>query len=110
MIQNLKYDRGYGKSIDLVWSSTATIPTISTITVEYYIKWYSLFLVRPTGLIDVIPFSDLEKYAKGSETAYGDHVPNPDIVKVLSVDCDYDIDPIAMEMMIGRWQIEHLGH
>lgn len=42
----------------------------------------------------------------GCETPYVDHVPNPKVVARFARACSYDIDILAFELMVGRWEIE----
>lgn len=77
------------------------------LTVENYCKWYSLYAVHSTGLIEEVSFDRLEPLAGDFETAVGDHVPNPAVVTRFANLEGYDLDPQAFEMIIGRWEIEH---
>ena len=90
-----------------------TIETRPLITVEYYMKWYSLFCVGRIGDADVIEglvqFDALEEYALSNESAFVDHVPNPRVVERYAEALCIEIDPMALELIWGRWMIEVVG-
>jgi hypothetical protein len=80
------------------------------ITVEYYIKWYTLFVVHHDGRVTELDYQpDLEDefISRYGESAYGDHVFNPRFVVFLADRLEMDVDEIALEVIIGRWQQEH---
>ena len=76
-----------------------------TLTVELYSKWYYLYLVDPSGLVTEIDFPDDETCPEG-ESPYADHVPNPRAVSAWAEKMGYDVNPLAFEMIVGRWEIE----
>lgn len=78
-----------------------------TLTVELYDKWYCLYDVDPQGNVRRFEFTNLEKYAKGDETAYCDHAPNPEIVERCAEECDFYLPSLALELITGRWKLEH---
>lgn len=91
----------------------ATSPFVNgrppTVTVEAYVKWYSLYLVRRVDdefLIEEVPFPDDIEFCKPNESAYVDHVPNPYVVARWAAKHDYFVDELAMEAIVGRWEIE----
>ncbi len=73
------------------------------LTAECYSKWYSLFLVyriHDEVAIDEVPFPE---DATGKLTPYIDHVPNPLVVDAWAKEKGYELDELAVEIMIGRW-------
>lgn len=80
-------------------------PQTPTLTVELYSKWYGLFLVYPNGEIQEMPFPYDETCPKG-EVPFVDHVPNPNAVIAYADANEYLIDNLALEMIVGRWEIE----
>lgn len=70
------------------------------VTVEAYPKWYSLYVVRPGPHVEEVPFPESD-----TMTPYIDHVPNPQVVKAWADANGYEVDELALEMMIGRWQL-----
>jgi hypothetical protein len=92
----------------LVWSSIITLGVLPTVTVELYVKWYSLFVVR-IGYDDVVleevPFPG-DEYCEAGESYCADHAPNPTVVARWAAKHGYDVDELAMELMIGRWERE----
>lgn len=77
------------------------------LTVENTPKWYGLVLVSPSGDVEPIDFPD---FAPEGERAYVDHVPNPRSVQRFARANGLAIDGQALEMIIGRWQLEALDN
>jgi hypothetical protein len=75
------------------------------LTVELYCKWYGLQLLRPDGTVEEVAFPE-EGWAPEGESAYCDHVPNPKAVARFAEHQGYLIDLLAMELMVGRWELE----
>lgn len=75
------------------------------LTVDLYVKWYSLHLVLPDGSVQRVTFGELEPFAD-DVLPYVDHTPNPTVVEKFAAAKGYDIDELAFEMMVGRWKIE----
>lgn len=88
-------------------------PKSSTLTVELYIKWYNLFLVRPVtapGMsrilghaIDRIEFDELEAHTPEGQSAYNDNTPNPVAVRNLAEHKNWVLPECALELILGRW-------
>lgn len=72
------------------------------LTVELYMKWYHLFLVMPTGKVERLD----ERWEWPDGTAWFDHVPNPEYIQVLAQRFGYEIDHLAYELIIGRYERE----
>ncbi len=82
----------------------------ATITVELYEKWYGLYIVDPHMDKPVmLPFTALEDAAQAGESAFCDHTPNPNVVVRWAEQRVCDVDPLALEMMIGRWELEYFN-
>jgi len=84
------------------------IPIKPTITVENYLKWYTLYVVFPDGSVEHLcfpRFDNKEDEIEG-EVGFMDHVPNPKAVWKMSERLGYDIDMQSFEMIVGRWFIE----
>lgn len=75
------------------------------LTVELYPKWYGLILAAPKSTPVEIPFSVLEDFC-GSESPYVDHAPNPRAAAAYAEASGLEIDELAYELMIGRWEQE----
>lgn len=83
------------------------LPTITTLTVENYCKWYELQAVHPDGRVEPVSYGALEGFRDGNEmTPYVDHVPNPVLVERLCNAMGWELDEQSHEMMIGRWVME----
>lgn len=91
------------RGIQLVLSGAARSRAV--LTVELYTKWYTLFLVHPDDSVSEVMFPSSNNYTNG-EAPYVDHAPNPNVVERFARACDYDIDELAFELMVGRWEIE----
>lgn len=93
------------RGLPLIWGHGH--PTEGAVlTMECYCKWYELFLVWPDKITTVF-FGALEPH-RGDESAYRDHVPNPRAVIRLAKANGYLLDREALEMIIGRWELECL--
>ena len=82
--------RGYPLVIDIV-------PQVPTLTVELYVKWYTLYLVHPDERIEEVLYP---------LNGFVDHVPKPAAVFDFAKENGYDIEPLAWEMIVGRWEID----
>ena len=89
-------------------------PQQPLITVENYMKWYSIYLVTPEGTVKVVEFMTVEDdlldvsfSTKRSISIVGDHCINPDAVEAWAQKKGYEVDGNSLEMMIGRWETEH---
>lgn len=77
------------------------------ITVEFAHKWYTLFVVHPSGAVTELGYDDLYNCPGNKDTTlYVDHVPNPRAVEVYAEAVGCVIDPLAHELLYGRWQLE----
>ena len=91
----------------LVWATHPPLGVIA-VTVENYMKWYGLHLIHPDGRVDEIPFPSDLKYGDSTNTSHCcDHAPNPMWVQRFCHDKGYLLDLQALEMIIGRWEIEY---
>ena len=105
---NYVSDRGF----PLVCSIAGQYPIL---TVELYIKWYKLYLIQPIGRVSEVRFDEIESFlGREWEWAHdgsiqGDHVVNPKAVEQYAKQKGYTLDPLAYELLVGRWVIEHLG-
>lgn len=105
---NYVSERGFA----LVQSMPVALPTL---TVELYIKWYKLYLIQPLWRVTEVSFDEIES-ALGSTwdwvnegSIQGDHVVNPKAVEKYAEQKGYTLDPLAYELLVGRWVIEHLN-
>jgi hypothetical protein len=89
------------RSIPLVFNGEMHESHPAVVTVENYLKWYSLFLVKPDGSV--------EKIAYDGSIQWADHVPNPSDIETYAEKNGYDIDREAMDMIVGRWVTEIEG-
>lgn len=85
--------------------STDTIfqPTIS---VELYDKWYNLQLIHTDLTVKSINFPELNLFYD-SEPNVCDHCPNPKTVREFANRNNFQIDNLAYELIVGRWNIEY---
>lgn len=77
------------------------------VTVENYCKWYGLHLVNQSGEVCRVPFPD--DFCQSGETAYCDHVPNPQVVRRWAHAMGYTVCDQSIEMIIGRWELEYFA-
>lgn len=72
------------------------------ITVELHTKWYNLFLVFPDG-----GFVEFEPDV--FDVGYRDNTYNPYDLINFAQHNNYTIDEMALELIVGRWQIQTLN-
>lgn len=78
-----------------------------TVAVSYMTKWYGLILHDDSGYSRTVPFPDDPRDADPQGgAAFVDHTPNPRVVARWASRMGYKIDPLAWELMIGRWETE----
>ncbi len=76
------------------------------LTVEMAYKWYFLSLVDVlTNEVTEIGFDELDVQGHGF-TPFVDHAPNPKAVDWLCEKNGWTFDPLAEELITGRWEIE----
>ncbi len=88
------------------------------ITVERYPKWYSLYLL--STIHDSTTIYKLEDHPLGvgasahgegeclehGESSIGDHTWNPRFVQAVADYIECEVDSLAWELIVGRWEIE----
>lgn len=80
-------------------------PLVPVLTVELYCKWYCLHIIHVNGTVASLRFSELERFYKEG-SAFKDHVPNPEAVRMYANEMDYALEPLAEELIEGRWKLE----
>jgi len=100
-----KSPRGFSLVLSPGYLQTNARGRVPRLTVELYIKWYSLFLVSTDGKVEEVLFPNDPIYCDGG-VPYVDHVPNPIVVARFAEAKHYHMDDLAMEMIVGRWEIE----
>lgn len=81
---------------------------VPTLTVEFYEKWYELWLVHIDGTKTSVSFGALEHIAaEFNVSAFCDHGPNPFVVEEYAVHKGYYLPLLAYELMCGRWVLYH---
>lgn len=81
------------------------------VCVEFYSKWYSVYIVFPDRANNDRPGAIVE-YAyphdcPDGESPFLDHVPNPKAIAKFAQEHGCLIDPLSWELMVGRWEIEY---
>lgn len=71
------------------------------LTVELYTKWYRMYLIHPNGTSE-------EHIPSDYEVRFKDDTFNPTDIQKYAYTHNYHIDPLALEMLIGRWEQETL--
>lgn len=75
------------------------------LTVALSEKWYGLYIVYPSGAVSHIAFPDEDNYeVLGSP--YVDHAPNPRHITRFAEKNGYDIHPVALDLITGRFVLE----
>lgn len=88
---------------------TDDLPSVPVLTVELYTKWYGLYLVDPSGKIEELSFPEDLGSGPTGIMPYCDHVPNPEVVLRFAKAHGYQLDELAAELLVGRWEIEVRG-
>lgn len=95
------------RGIALFCDGVADVPLI---TVENYMKWYSIYAIYPDGhvaTVDTTMREDNEFERIFGESAYGDHVFNPWFVLYIAWLRGIEVCGSALEAIIGRWIMDH---
>ncbi len=66
------------------------------LTMENCSKWYGVILLHPSGEVEEVPFPG----------NFCDHVPDPDSFDICCEQYGYELDEMALEMVVGRWELE----
>lgn len=95
---------------DILLAITAPV-TAPTLTVELTSKWYDVFVAHPDGTISTLDFyDDVPPYVeKDRLSSVVDHTFNPLYIKRIAAHYGYRIDPVAYDLIVGRWTEEALS-
>lgn len=96
------YFTGRGKP--LITTQTYDKPIV---TVENYEKWYSIFALHPDGTVTAIDSKEWIGFATDNGMWVG-HRFHPSVLEYVGALFDYYVDPIAVEVCVGRWNEEQL--
>lgn len=83
--------------------------TVPVITVENYIKWYDIYVIQPGGIVFALPWDIINQITQDhpNETWTGDHVFRPLLLEKIAEKLGGVVDPVSMEVVIGRWLLEY---
>lgn len=73
------------------------------ITVAATSKWYKLYKLFSNGKVGEVDFPE---DCPANESPFVDHVPNPNAVIQFCNANGYYLDPLALELLVGRWTLE----
>ncbi len=87
------------------------------LTVELAEKWYGLCLVRARkdGVLSLLEVEELdfgifdELVEPPLGPSFCDHVPSPLFVERLAEEKGWRLDPLASDLIVGRWHSEIVG-
>lgn len=89
---------------------------IPLLTVENYCKWYNLYVILPNGRVEHLEAAKERReavewvtgriHAKYGESAISDHTYNPRFYVWVAEHLGYAWDSEALEIIIGRWELE----
>lgn len=95
-----------GRNHPLMWGCHPYAESV--LTVEMTNKWYELHLVF-RDRVEMVCFSELETFAaRRGVSPFCDHAPNPDCVRDLCEANGWTLDPLAEELIEGRWLLEYV--
>ena len=77
---------------------------LPVLTVENYVKWYTLHVVHPGGRVKAVNFPQASPPGGGS--AFVDHAPNPLACQQLAAKRGWVWDENSLDMIWGRWRRE----
>lgn len=78
----------------------------NVLTVENYIKWYSIYIVEYENVF-VLPDSYYEEYVGlfPDRVAFSEHIPTPEFCLWLRDIKGFEWDSVSLEAIIGRWVV-----
>lgn len=93
------------RGILLVYQGMQASPGVHMLTVESYIKWYSIYAVSPSGVVSKLSRDLARRYEEEEgRMAWGDHVPHPDFCEwIPETFPEYEWDAPSLDMIRGRW-------
>lgn len=99
------------RGIPLVYCGPAP-KDVPVLTVENYCKWYTLYLIKPNGIVEAYyPNKKLEKECYEKFGFYnGDHNYQPSAVQYIADKEEFILHEEAIEMIIGRYEMEIKGN
>ena len=83
------------------------------LTVENYLKWYTIYVVLPEGEVEPLSDEMWQRYDREHpmDSAWHDHVPNPDFCRwIPEAYPEYTWDGQAFDMIVGRLRNEYDGY
>lgn len=78
---------------------------VPVITVENYEKWYSIYLIQPTGEIEEVPVKVIEE-VMGDNCWWIDHRWHPKLLLALAKHYGGEVPDTTIEVVAGRWVLE----
>lgn len=93
------------RDIPLICQGVHNCPVI---TVENYIKWYTLYVIHPDERVESLCYPGFENHLDEpqGEMGFHDHCPNPRAVCKMAERLGYDVDEVSLDAITGRWHIE----
>lgn len=78
--------------------------TCPVLTVENYLKWYSLYAVKPDGTVRVVPYTEYSHLEdKFGGMLWADHCLNPAAYEDIAEELNMLTDSNSQDMIAGRW-------
>lgn len=111
-VSNLRKQHSFSyfgeRGFPLMWRQ-APIKDKAILTVEQYDKWYNLYLIYPDKQILAVE-SNTVIWMQAMEEFEGvsvlNHCFNPEFIDLLIKKANVEMDPLAYELIVGRWTIE----
>lgn len=86
----------------LYWRSSDHPLTKPVLTLENYLKWYSLYVIYPDDRVEEVDYA-LYDGLMSPGTDWYDHVPNPQLLQRLCDKMDWGLDDTAEEVCLARY-------
>jgi hypothetical protein len=100
-VRRLVSERGF----ELVEQGVYDTPVI---TVENYQKWYNLYVIQPTGEVEILdPGLITEVIGEINEILVIDHTFHPKLLLLLAKKLGAEVPSTTMEMVAGRWVLDN---
>jgi hypothetical protein len=74
------------------------------ITVENYEKWYNLYIIQPTGEVEIVPTGVIDDYYPGRY--WVDHVWHPALALKVAKHLGGEVPATSLEVIAGRWVLK----
>lgn len=84
---------------------------IPLVTVENYEKWYSLYIIQPSGDVEKVDVGLISELSdKSGKCLWIDHAYHPHLLLLIAEHIKGEVPATSLEMVAGRWVLERGLH